>query len=301
VLAREAGTDGPSRAAGESLSVNAVPDFVSLTELAGDDVTVEQVDRICRRYYWAGEYCRDKDVLEVACGTGQGVGYLGKLARSLQAGDCSEPILTIARRHYGTRFPFRKFDAQAMPFPAGSFDVVILFEALYYLPDVAGFFDECRRVLRPDGVLLIATANKDLADFNPSPCSHRYLGVRELAAELGQHGFRCTFFGDTPVGTMSLRQRALRPVKAAAVKLGLIPKTMSAKKLLKRLVFGRLVPMPAEIDGSSGNRTAPTLLPADRADTSHKVIFCAAQRIETNAPALTGRLDRPDPAGGTAP
>ena len=28
---------------------------------------------------------------------------------------------------------------------------------------------------------------------------------------------------------------------------GLLPKTMAGKKLLKRLVFGELVPMPAEI------------------------------------------------------
>jgi SAM-dependent methyltransferase len=251
-------------------------EFVPLTELAGDDVTVEQVDRICRRYYWAGPYCKDRDVLEVACGSGQGVGYLGSLARSVQAGDYSEPILELARQHYGERFTFRSFDAQEMPFEAASFDVVLIFEALYYLPKVEKFFAECRRVLRPGGTLLIATANKDLSDFNPSPRSFRYLGVPELGAELGRLGFRCDFFGDTPIQAASLRQRLLRPVKAAAVKLGLIPKTMSAKKLLKRIVFGKLVRMPAEIGSSTGAWNIPTPLAPDRPDMSHKVLFCAA-------------------------
>ena len=28
-------------------------DYISVTEIAGDEVTQEQVDRLCNRYYWA--------------------------------------------------------------------------------------------------------------------------------------------------------------------------------------------------------------------------------------------------------
>ncbi len=72
-------------------------DFLSVTELAGDEVTQEQVDRLCNRYYWAGTYCEGKDVLEAACGTGQGLGYLAKRAKSLSAGDYTADILKIAK------------------------------------------------------------------------------------------------------------------------------------------------------------------------------------------------------------
>ena len=41
-------------------------DYVSVTEIAGDEVTQEQVDRLCNRYYWAGQYCAGKDVM-VSC------------------------------------------------------------------------------------------------------------------------------------------------------------------------------------------------------------------------------------------
>jgi hypothetical protein len=51
---------------------------------------------------------------------------------------------------------------------------------------------------------------------------------------------------------------------------------MQGKKLLKRLVFGGLLPMPAEIDARTANRVTPTPLPGDRADRRHKVIYCAA-------------------------
>ena len=255
-------------------------DYTELTEVSGDDVTREQVERMARRYYWAGEYCCGRDVLEVACGAGQGVGYIGSLATSVRASDISEPLLSVARGHYGDRFVFGQFDALEMPFEADRFDVVLLFEALYYLPDVDGFFDECHRVLRPGGHLLIATANKDLFDFNPSPHSHRYLGVSELSKELSARGFDVTVFGDTPVATVGLRQRVLSPVKAAASRLGLIPNSMRAKKLLKKLAFGALIPMPAEIDVDTAPKLPPQALAADQSDQQHKVIFCAARMAD---------------------
>lgn len=78
-------------------------DYFSVTEVAGDEVTQEQIDRLCNRYYWAKNYCTGKDVVEAVCGTGQGLGYLAEIARSLEAGDYSNAILAIARRHYERR------------------------------------------------------------------------------------------------------------------------------------------------------------------------------------------------------
>lgn len=254
-----------------------MPDFVEVTELAGDDVTSEQVTRICQRYYWAAEYCSGKDVLEVACGTGQGIGYLGSIAKSVVAGDSSAPIIEIAKKHYGGRFYFSQFDAQTMPYPNASFDVIIIFEALYYLPNLTKFFAECRRVLRSGGMLLIATANKDLYDFNPSPHSYRYLGVTELSSELKREGFSASFFGDSPVENAPLRQRILRPVKMIASRFGLIPKSMEAKKFLKRFVFGGLIKMPAEITKDTCVRSKPVPVASGAPDRRYKVIFCAAR------------------------
>lgn len=255
----------------------AQPDFVELTEISGTEVAAEQVERIFQRYVWAGDYCRGIDVLEVACGTGQGVSYLAGLSKSLVAGDFSDAILSIARRHYGERFRFEQFDAQAMPFGDAAFDVVIIFEALYYLPDAGRFLEECKRVLRPGGTLLVATANKDLFDFNPSPHSYRYFGVAEMTEELDRVGFSCEFFGGYPLEAVSSRQRVMRPLKMIASRLGLIPKSMRAKRLLKKLVFDGLVKMPAEITALSNPSTKPSPIPSARADREYKVLFCAAR------------------------
>lgn len=253
--------------------------FVELTELSNEMVSKEQVERIARRYSWAASFVAGKDVLEVACGTGQGVGLLARTAHSVTAGDYSEDILKIAREHYGARFIFRQFDAQALPFPNDSFDVLIIFEALYYIPNPEKFFLECSRVLRPNGVLLISNANKDLYDFNPSPHSYIYHGVLELDRDLRRHGFSTKFFGDTPIGEVSLVQQILRPVKAVAAKTGLIPKSMTAKRLLKKLIFGKLVRMPAEIEPNTSAQIPPNPIETGFKDSKHKVIFCCARLV----------------------
>ena len=253
-------------------------DYSPVTEMAGDEISKEQLDRLCHRYYWAGAYCVGKDVIEAACGTGPGLGYLAARALSLRAGDYTPGILAAAQRNYGDRVDLRQFDAQAMPFEDHSADVVILFEAIYYLPSAERFVDECRRVLRPGGQVLIATANKDLYDFNPSPYSQTYYGVVELHQLFAERGFMAECFGYLSIrGDVSLRQRILRPIKKLAVKLGLMPKTTGGKKWLKRLVFGSMTRMPAEIKEGMIPYTPPTPLASSGPDREHKVIYCAAK------------------------
>lgn len=252
--------------------------FESVTELAGEPVSAEQIERMHHRYTWAASLAVGRDTAEVACGSGPGLGLLAGAARSLDAGDLSPAILARARRHYGSRVTLQTFGAEALPYGDASKDVLILFEAIYYLSDAGRFVAECRRVLRPGGIVLIATANKDLGDFNPSPYSQRYYGVVELAELFGRCGFACQFFGYLSIEAVSLKQRILRPVKRLVVRLGLMPRTMAGKRLLKRLVFGPQLPMPAELTPEMGVYNPPASLEGSRADRRHKVIYCVATK-----------------------
>ena len=251
-------------------------EFAEVTELAGSGITEEQLTRMAHRYGWAAQFCRQKDVLEVACGSGQGLGMLASVSRSLEAGDYSESILGITRAHYGNRVPLRQLDAQSLPYADASKDVIILFEALYYIPDAAKFARECRRVLRPGGQVLVATANKDLYDFNPSPLSQRYYGADELVSLFGSAGLHATVFGYMPIGAVSWRQRLMRPLKKFAVASGLMPKSLKGKRFLKRFVFGKLVSMPAELPPSAAKVEPPTPLAREAPDRTHKVLYCCA-------------------------
>jgi SAM-dependent methyltransferase len=250
--------------------------FAEVSELAGEPISREQVERMEHRYAWAARYCAGRDVVEVACGSGPGLGILAATARSLVAGDISAPILSLARRHYGSRVQIERIDAQALPFESGSKDVILLFEAIYYLADARRFVLECRRVLRPGGRVLVATANKDLADFNPSPYSHVYYGAVELRELFASAGFAAELFGHLSVREVGWKQRALRPVKRSVVALGLMPRTMRGKRLLKRLVFGEPVCMPAEL-AEPADFAAPRPLSGETADREHKVLYLAAR------------------------
>lgn len=250
-----------------------LPSFLDVTEVAGEPISTEQLERLNHRYHWARSFCEGRDVLECACGTGPGLGLLATASATIEAGDMSAAMVERVRAHYGSRVPIRQFDAQQLPFPDASKDVILLFEAIYYLSDAARFVAECRRVLRPGGHVLIATANKDLSDFNPSPYSHRYYGAVELAELFTRFAMQTELYGYLPTDAVSLRQQVLRPVKRAVVGLGLMPRSMKGKQFLKRLVFGKPVEMPAEITLLSGELEPMTPLDVRSPDTRHKVIY----------------------------
>jgi SAM-dependent methyltransferase len=252
-------------------------DFSEVTELSGTPITREQLVRLHHRYTWATGHCCGKDVLEAGCGVGPGLGLLAGTARSVRAGDFSPTMVALANKHYQGRIDVTQFDAQSLPFQDQSFDTILLFEAIYYVPDTEQFVRECRRVLRPDGRVLIVTANKDLWDFHPSPYTHNYLGVVELNMMFERYSFACEFFGYQDAGKSSLRQRLLRPVKRLAVMTGLMPKTMSGKRWLKKLVFGSEVSMPAEVTSDMAIYEPPMKINSTTPDTKHKIIYCAAQ------------------------
>lgn len=252
-------------------------DFSDVTEIVGDPISAEQLFRLHHRYSWAATFSSGRDVVECACGTGPGLGVLGRAASSLEAGDLSPSFVDAACRHYRERFRITIGDAQALSFADESKDVIVLFEAIYYLRDARAFVSECARVLRRGGHVLIATANKDLWDFHPSIHSQTYYGVRELRELLSRQGFDCEFFGFQDVQRSNLRQRLLRPLKRLAVAANWMPRTMAGKRWLKRIVFGAEVRMPAELAPDSHVYVAPERISGEAPDKRHRIIYCAAR------------------------
>ncbi len=251
--------------------------FEDVTELPGSMVSNEQLCRVYNRYYWTALNCKDCDVLEVACGSGVGVGFVDQYAKTITAGDFSNEVLEYARKHYGSRFDFHQFDAQEIPFENDSFDVVVIHEALYYVPDAQKFVSEARRVLRKGGRLLVTNSNKDLFDFNPSPHSYVYHGVVELTKLLADQGFETKFWGSQPVSDAGLVQKLTRPLKRLAVWSGLMPKTMRSKEFLKRLIFGKLVQLPAEVSQDMAKVEQLKPLTSGEPCRTHKIIYCIAE------------------------
>ena len=101
-------------------------------------------------------------VLELGCGTGDM--WLGKetifaTLRELVLSDFSAGMLETAARRVGahSNVAYRVIDIQDIPFPDGSFDVVIANMMLYHVPDIHKALREVRRVLKQGGSFFCAT------------------------------------------------------------------------------------------------------------------------------------------------
>jgi len=82
------------------------------------------------RYTFAGQWAKDKTVLEIGCENGYGASYLlSKGAIKVIAGDISGKAIEYAREHYQRDgLHFMLLDAQKLQFTNNSFDVIVAFE-----------------------------------------------------------------------------------------------------------------------------------------------------------------------------
>ena len=153
-----------------------------------DDLWAEHL----ARYAMAARYARDKDVLDIGCGTGYGSVDLAQHAYFLAAIDVSTEAITYARAHYA--FPkvcFLPASATALPFADRSFDLVTAFEVIEHVAEWRLFLAEARRVLRPTGAFLVSTPNKSYyaesrAGTGPNPFhveEFEFTGFRDALME----------------------------------------------------------------------------------------------------------------------
>jgi len=227
-------------------------EFASLTETPGTPVTREGADMMFTRYDYARSLADEKRVLEIACGTGVGLGLVGARAGLMVGGDVEMGLLRQGRDHYGGRTPLVRFDAQALPFGECTFDLVLFFEASYYVPDLRRSLDEIVRVLGPSGSVVFVNANPERAGFIPSPNSVGYYTADEFREALSRRGFDVVVEGAFPVDRATAREPAISLLRRTAVKLRMVPRTLRGRARLKRFFAGPLIPVPPEIDKTFG-------------------------------------------------
>lgn len=97
------------------------------------------------------------DVLEIAVGTGRNLPYYRAGVRVVGV-DLSSGMIEVARarrEEAAADVELQVVDAQALPYPSGSFDTVVATLALCTIPDDAKAVAEIARVLRPGGKLIL--------------------------------------------------------------------------------------------------------------------------------------------------
>lgn len=143
------------------------------------------------RYLFAREFVRDLDVLDVACGEGYGSALLAQTARAVTGVDLSAAAVTHAQSSYATtNLRYIESSALELPLENNSVDIVVSFETLEHFREHDRFLAEVKRVLRPRGLLLISTPDRD--NYSPSatpanPFHQLELTNNEFKALLARH------------------------------------------------------------------------------------------------------------------
>ena len=101
---------------------------------------------------------KDKTVLELAAGTGLIAKNIVGEARHIEATDASPEMIAEAKRdNRWEKLHFSVQDMFHLPYADGSFDVVVVANALHVVPEPEKALGQIRRVLKDDGVLIAPT------------------------------------------------------------------------------------------------------------------------------------------------
>ena len=99
-----------------------------------------------------------KTVLELATGTGMIAKHIVNAAAHIDATDASAEMIAEAMRgNRSAKLHFSVQDMFCLPYADGSFDAVIVSNALHIVPQPEKALREIRRVLKDDGVLIAPT------------------------------------------------------------------------------------------------------------------------------------------------
>ena len=113
------------------------------------------------RYALAKDLCKDKKVLDIACGEGYGSYFMGLWgAKHIEAVDISkEAIDNAAKRFPADNINYVCHQAQKLDYPDSTFDLVVSLETIEHLDKPEVFLKEIKRVLKPSGTLILSCPN----------------------------------------------------------------------------------------------------------------------------------------------
>jgi len=177
------------------------------------------------RYMFAKQLVDGAAVLDAGCGCGYGSKHLADNgAQSISAIDIDRSAIKYAKKHYDLcNLDFAVVDGTHLSFRDNSFDVVTSIEVIEHVPNFREYLKEIHRILKPKGVLLISTPNKQydiqkglflvhhIQEFYPDEFYHL---LREYFGE-------CLLYGKRIVDQQILRKQnnLVGRIKSSIIKL----------------------------------------------------------------------------------
>jgi 2-polyprenyl-6-hydroxyphenyl methylase/3-demethylubiquinone-9 3-methyltransferase len=134
-------------------------------------VRVEYVrDQVCAHFgrKTGRQSFKDLRILDVGCGGGLLSEPLARLGGQVTGLDASEETITIAKAHAkqsDLAIDYRNGSVEDLAKQKTRYDVIIALEVAEHVADMASFLDGIRKLLKPDGLLIMSTLNRTPKSF----------------------------------------------------------------------------------------------------------------------------------------
>ena len=134
------------------------------------------------RYAIALDYIENKKVLDIASGEGYGSSLLSSKAAFVYGVDIDEEVVNFSSKKYKSdNIKFLVGSASQIPIESQSVDVVVSFETIEHHDKHKEMFIEMKRVLKPDGILIMSSPDK--LNYSDVPKFNNPFHVKELYRE----------------------------------------------------------------------------------------------------------------------
>ncbi len=134
------------------------------------------------RYSFARQLVTNKIVLDIACGEGYGSAYLAGFAQRVVGVDIAPDAIDHATLKYSkNNLEYLTGSCLSIPLDDNAIDVVVSLETIEHISEHDVMMREIKRVLRPDGILVISSPDK--LEYSDKPAFHNPFHVKELYRE----------------------------------------------------------------------------------------------------------------------
>ncbi|MCD6036088.1 MAG: ubiG [Rickettsiales bacterium] len=107
-------------------------------------------------------------LLDVGCGGGLLSEPMARLGATVTGIDASEKNIAVASHHakeVGLVIDYRATSAESLADTGQQFDVVLAMEIIEHVADVESFLTSCTRLVKPGGLLFVATMNRTVKSY----------------------------------------------------------------------------------------------------------------------------------------
>ena len=155
-------------------------------EATGERFLPDQMDgqikaeHLNRYYFVTTQFdLKGKTILDIASGEGYGSNILAQQAKQVFGVDIAEEAVTHANSKYkSNNLQYLQGSATNIPIENNTIDMVVSFETIEHLDKHEEMMREIKRVLKPNGILVISSPNKK--EYTDAPGSVNHFHIKEL-------------------------------------------------------------------------------------------------------------------------